>query len=88
MERWIIDNEARYRRGVFLAVGDAFTLLGGCRSFAPSWMQRNGLTWFYRLCSEPLRLGPRYLRYNSMFVSCFLWDLLRGRAWESTGRPS
>jgi len=79
MERWIIDNQARYRRGVFLAVGDAFTLLSGRRSFAPRWMQRMGLTWTYRLCREPLRLGPRYLRYNSIFVSYWLLDVLRGR---------
>jgi hypothetical protein len=24
MERWIIDNQARYGKGVFVAVGDAF----------------------------------------------------------------
>jgi N-acetylglucosaminyldiphosphoundecaprenol N-acetyl-beta-D-mannosaminyltransferase len=78
MERWIIDNQQRYHRGVFLAVGDAFSLLSGRRSFAPAWMQRTGLTWTYRLYKEPLRLGPRYLRYNSMFVSYLLWDILRG----------
>lgn len=80
MERWIIDNRERYRRGVFLAVGDAFSLVSGRRSFAPRWMQRMGLTWAYRLCKEPLRLGPRYLRYNSMFVMYLIWDMLRGRA--------
>jgi len=87
MERWIIDNQARYRRGVFLAVGDAFTLLSGRRSFAPPWMQRMGLTWAYRFCKEPLRLGPRYLRYNFIFVAYLLWDILRGRAWENM-RPT
>jgi N-acetylglucosaminyldiphosphoundecaprenol N-acetyl-beta-D-mannosaminyltransferase len=80
MERWIIDNQARYRRGVFLAVGDAFQLLSGRRSFAPPWMQRRGLTWVYRLCKEPMRLGPRYLRYNAMFILYLIWDKLRGRA--------
>jgi N-acetylglucosaminyldiphosphoundecaprenol N-acetyl-beta-D-mannosaminyltransferase len=80
MERWIIDNQARYRRGVFLAVGDAFALLSGRRSFAPRWMQRMGLTWAYRLCKEPIRLGPRYLRYNSMFIMYLIWDMLRGQA--------
>ena len=80
MERWIIDNQHRYRRGVFLAVGDAFSLLSGRRSFAPSWMQRTGLTWAYRLGKEPMRLGARYVRYNSMVVSYLLWDMLRGRA--------
>jgi N-acetylglucosaminyldiphosphoundecaprenol N-acetyl-beta-D-mannosaminyltransferase len=78
MEQWIIDNQARYQRGVFVAVGDAFALLSGRRSFAPSWMQRMGLTWAYRLCREPFRLGPRYLRYNSIFLSYLLWDALRG----------
>jgi N-acetylglucosaminyldiphosphoundecaprenol N-acetyl-beta-D-mannosaminyltransferase len=88
MERWIIDNQKRYRRGVFLAVGDAFSLLSGRRSFAPPLMQHMGLTWAYRLCKEPLRLGPRYLRYNSLFVSYLLWDLLRGRAWEKRRVPA
>ena len=87
MEQWIISNQARYRRGVFLAVGDAFSLLSGRRSFAPQWMQRLGLTWVYRLCKEPLRLGPRYLRHNVMFVSYLLWDAFRGEAWES-GQPT
>ena len=30
----------------------------------------------YRLYKEPLRLGPRYLRYNSIFVLYLLWDVL------------
>lgn len=79
MERWIVDNQARFRKGVFVAVGDAFALLSGRRSFAPSWMQRVGLTWAYRLCREPLRLGPRYLRYNSLFLFYLLWDVLDWR---------
>ena len=79
MERWIIDNQSRYQRGVFLAVGDAFTLLSGRRPFAPKWMQRLGLTWLFRLLAEPGRLGPRYLRYNSLFVFYLLRDSLLGQ---------
>src|ERR1700682_2186157 len=75
MERWIIANQARYKRGVFLAVGDAFTLLTGRRKFAPAWMQRLGLTWLYRLAAEPARLGPRYLKYNLLFLFYFLASL-------------
>ncbi|MEY2480073.1 MAG: N-acetylglucosaminyldiphosphoundecaprenol N-acetyl-beta-D-mannosaminyltransferase [Verrucomicrobiota bacterium] len=80
MERWIVANQSRYKRGVFLAVGDAFTLLSGRRKFAPVWMQRTGLTWLYRLAAEPARLGPRYLKYNLMFLSYFLGEVLRGGA--------
>jgi len=80
MERWIIQNQARYRRGVFLAVGDAFTLLTGRGRIAPAWMQRCGLTWVFRLANEPIRLGPRYLKYNALFLFYFLWDGLRSHA--------
>src|SRR5207253_11440144 len=68
MERWIIENQHRYNRGVFLAVGDAFTLLSGRRPFAPRWMQRLALTWLYRLLAGPRRLGPPSLRNNSLFA--------------------
>lgn len=79
MERWIIENQHRYKGGVFLAVGDAFTLLTGRRKFAPAWMQRIGLTWLYRLASEPARLGPRYLQYNLLFVFYLIGEILRRR---------
>jgi N-acetylglucosaminyldiphosphoundecaprenol N-acetyl-beta-D-mannosaminyltransferase len=79
MERWIIGNQHRYERGVFLAVGDAFTLLTGRRKFAPAWMQRIGLTWLYRLASEPARLGPRYLQYNLLFLFYLVGEILRRR---------
>jgi N-acetylglucosaminyldiphosphoundecaprenol N-acetyl-beta-D-mannosaminyltransferase len=78
MERWIISNQSRYKRGVFLAVGDAFSLLSGQRSFAPKWMQRLGLTWLFRMLKEPRRLGPRYLQYNSLFVYYLLRDSIFG----------
>jgi N-acetylglucosaminyldiphosphoundecaprenol N-acetyl-beta-D-mannosaminyltransferase len=78
MEKWIVDNQHRYLRGVFLAVGDAFTLLSGRRPFAPKWMQRVGLTWLYRMIAEPRRLGPRYLRYNSLFAYYLVRDWLLG----------
>jgi N-acetylglucosaminyldiphosphoundecaprenol N-acetyl-beta-D-mannosaminyltransferase len=79
MERWIIENQRRYKQGVFLAVGDAFTLLSGRRKFAPAWMQRTGLTWLFRLMAEPARLAPRYLKYNFLFVFYLLKSILRGR---------
>jgi N-acetylglucosaminyldiphosphoundecaprenol N-acetyl-beta-D-mannosaminyltransferase len=79
MERWIIQNQARYKRGVFLAVGDAFALLSGHRRFAPAWMQRRGLTWLYRTATEPARLGPRYLKYNALFVFYLSREILQKR---------
>ena len=68
------------QRGVFLAVGDAFTLLTGRRQFAPALMQRLGLTWLYRLCHEPIRLGPRYLHYNLLYLYYAFLDRIAHRS--------
>ena len=77
-ERWIVDNLKRHTRGVFFAVGDAFVLLAGQRSFAPAWMQRMGITWAYRLWQEPRRLWRRYTQFNSLFLFYTLRDALLG----------
>jgi N-acetylglucosaminyldiphosphoundecaprenol N-acetyl-beta-D-mannosaminyltransferase len=53
---------------VFLGVGAAFDLLTGRVRQAPSWMQRSGLEWFYRLTQEPKRLARRYLINNPLFI--------------------
>ncbi len=76
-ETWIAQNRHRFRRGVFLAVGDAFALVAGLRLIAPAWMQRLGLTWIHRLVSEPRRLLSRYLRYNTRFITAFMKERLR-----------
>jgi N-acetylglucosaminyldiphosphoundecaprenol N-acetyl-beta-D-mannosaminyltransferase len=79
---WIHRHKGVIRRGVLLAVGFAFDVNAGTKPDAPAWMQGVGLTWLYRLCSEPRRLLPRYLKYNSLFLWYLLWDGIRGRAWR------
>jgi N-acetylglucosaminyldiphosphoundecaprenol N-acetyl-beta-D-mannosaminyltransferase len=82
-QEWIHRYKGRISRGVLLAVGFAFDVNAGTKPDAPPWMQRMGLTWVFRLLSEPRRLGPRYLRYNFMFLAYLLWDGLRRRAWSA-----
>jgi exopolysaccharide biosynthesis WecB/TagA/CpsF family protein len=55
-------------RGVQLCVGAAFDFHAKTKKMAPAWMQRNGLEWLFRACSEPRRLGKRYLTTNSIFA--------------------
>ena len=52
-------------------VGAAFDFHSGRVRQAPRWMQRSGLEWFYRLCSEPRRLAKRYFCNNPLFVLRF-----------------
>jgi N-acetylglucosaminyldiphosphoundecaprenol N-acetyl-beta-D-mannosaminyltransferase len=81
-QAWVKRHKGRLRRGVVLTVGFAFDVNAGMKPDAPVWMQRVGLTWVYRLGSEPRRLGWRYLRYNSLFLFYLLWDGVRGKAWK------
>ena len=81
-QEWIHRNKGKLKHGVVFAVGFAFDVNAGTKKDAPLWMQKLGLTWVFRLCSEPLRLGPRYLRYNSLFIFYLLWDGVRGRSFR------
>lgn len=75
-QEWIARNRNALKRGVFLAVGFAFDVNAGTKKDAPKIMQKMGLTWFYRLCSEPGRLWWRYLKYNSIFMYFLLKQVL------------
>ena len=77
-QAWIHENKSRILRGVILAVGFAFDVNAGTKPDAPLWMQRAGLTWIYRIASEPRRLLGRYFRYNSLFLFYLLRDAVRG----------
>ena len=77
-QAWIHRNKSRIRRGVLLGVGFGFDVNAGMKKDAPEWMQSTGLTWLYRLASEPRRLAGRYLKYNSMFVFYLLHEQLFG----------
>jgi exopolysaccharide biosynthesis WecB/TagA/CpsF family protein len=63
----------------FISIGAALDFIAGAQVRAPEFLQRHGLEWSWRLVTQPMRLGPRYL-------SC-AWVLadiaLRGGA----GRP-
>lgn len=73
---WIHRHKDRIQRGVVLAVGFAFDVNAGMKKDAPGWMQRAGLTWLFRILSEPRRLLSRYLHYNSLFLYYLAKDAL------------
>ena len=73
---WIYRHKAAIRRGVVFAVGFAFDVNAGLKKDAPQWMQRAGLTWAFRACSEPRRLLTRYVRFNLLFLYYLAKDAL------------
>lgn len=73
-QAWINQHKRLIHRGILFSVGFAFDVNAGTKKDAPLWMQRIGMTWVYRMCSEPRRLITRYLRYNSLFLFYLLRD--------------
>ncbi len=61
-----------------LCVGAAFDFHAGTLAQAPSWMQKRGLEWLYRLIKEPRRLFKRYFLYNSSFICRVIIESIRG----------
>lgn len=78
-EKWMAAHRGRIN-AVMIGVGAAFDYHAGTIVRAPLWMQRYGLEWFHRLCSEPGRLWRRYLVTNTLFVLGAIKQLAFGRA--------
>lgn len=51
-----------------VGVGAAFDFVAGTVEEAPTWVQKAGLEWLYRLSAEPGRLWRRYVLGNPLFV--------------------
>jgi len=71
-EKFMSEYLSKLDTTLMVGVGAAFDFHSGRVRQAPIWMQRSGLEWFYRLCSEPGRLAGRYLRNNPLFMLKFL----------------
>ncbi len=65
---WMHQHQSQLKVGVMIGVGAAFDFIAGTKRQAPRWMQKIGLEWFFRLCSEPKRLWKRYLIGNTQFI--------------------
>lgn len=78
-ERWVSRMRGKLQAPVLASVGAAFDFHAGRVEQAPSWMQRRGLEWAYRLAKEPKRLGPRYLKNNPAFIAAVTRQFVRAR---------
>lgn len=74
-EKWMAEHRGKIN-AVMLGVGAAFDFHAGVKSQAPTWMQKIGLEWVYRLLTEPHRLWRRYLYHNPRFIFLAILDLL------------
>lgn len=86
-EIWAFEMGDRLRMPLF-AVGAAFPFHAGTLPQAPSWMQRWGLEWLFRLTSEPKRLWRRYVYLNPAYLYLLGLQWLRLKTFDSTEDPA
>ena len=70
-EHWAFLNAPELGMPV-IAVGAAIDFIGGKVAQAPSWVQRCGLEWAFRMLAEPRRLVKRYAYINTKFIGLWL----------------
>jgi N-acetylglucosaminyldiphosphoundecaprenol N-acetyl-beta-D-mannosaminyltransferase len=81
-ERFMARLSPKLGATIMIGVGAAFDLLSGQVRQAPRWIQRSGFEWFFRLCLEPRRLAPRYLRHLPLFCFRVFTQLTRLRRYD------
>jgi len=60
-----------------LGIGIALEVLTDQQVSTPTWMERAGLEWFFRLMKEPRRLFKRYLYTNTFFIFLLVRAILQ-----------
>ena len=66
-ELWIQNYRHRLNCGVIMGVGMAIAFSANATKRAPKWMHDIGAEWFFRMMTEPRRLGPRYMKDLQVF---------------------
>ena len=84
-ERWMAEHRDQLSC-TSVGVGAAFDFIAGTKRQAPSWMQRAGFEWLFRLLTEPRRLWRRYVYNNPRFLWAFAGQLRRERMTQRQSR--
>ncbi len=71
-EIWVHQHRDQIGAKVALCVGATIDFLAGEKHRAPLWMQRSGIEWLHRMCSEPKRLVKRYAKDAWIFPQLVL----------------
>jgi N-acetylglucosaminyldiphosphoundecaprenol N-acetyl-beta-D-mannosaminyltransferase len=80
-ERWMAAHKDKLNC-VMLGVGAAYDFIAGEKKHAPRWVQKIGMEWLFRLCSEPKRLWRRYFSTNPRFIWYFGKQLMKSKLYK------
>lgn len=76
-ELWVHQHREKIQAKVALCVGATIDFLAGEKKRAPVWMQKTGIEWLHRMCSEPKRLVKRYAKDAWIFPQ-LVWRQMLG----------
>ncbi|NTU78086.1 MAG: WecB/TagA/CpsF family glycosyltransferase [Chloroflexales bacterium] len=82
-EKWIRMHAPELQVPIAVGIGGTLDMIVGVTKRAPSWMQKVGLEWAYRMAQEPRRLVKRYLHDFGYFGYFFVqqwWAMRKGTA--------
>ena len=68
-EIWMLRNRSALKVGLMAGLGDSLDVFAGTVKRAPSFFQKLGLEWFYRLVKEPWRFR-RMMKLPKFLFAC------------------
>ncbi|MFK7768529.1 MAG: WecB/TagA/CpsF family glycosyltransferase [Mariniblastus sp.] len=77
-EIWVNKHYKQMNAKAALCVGATIDFLAGEQKRAPVWMQKSGIEWLHRMCSQPKRLVKRYAKDAWIFPQ-LVWRQMMGR---------
>jgi N-acetylglucosaminyldiphosphoundecaprenol N-acetyl-beta-D-mannosaminyltransferase len=84
-EIWVNQHYQEIQAKVALCVGATIDFLAGEQKRAPVWMQKTGVEWLHRMCSQPKRLVRRYAKDAWVFPQ-LVWRQMFGQVEDSLTR--
>ena len=78
-EIWVNQHHHKIQAPTALCVGATIDFLAGEQKRAPAWMQKGGIEWLHRMCSQPKRLVKRYAKDAWVFPQ-LVWKQM---VWKS-----
>ena len=77
-EIWVNNHFQQMNAQAALCVGATIDFLAGEQKRAPVWMQKGGVEWLHRMCSQPKRLVKRYAKDAWIFPQ-LVWRQMMGQ---------
>ncbi len=82
-EKWMFEYIGKLNTKIMIGVGAAFDFHSGKIKEAPKMIQKIGLEWFFRMCSEPKRLFKRYGYIVPAFLILILGQITRLKKYDN-----